>query len=55
MPPEEIRVIEFSNISFKYAEEWVISNLNMKIQIGEIVGLKGPSGCGKVGSSGIPG
>lgn len=39
--------IQFSNISFKYEEDWVIKNFNLTIKKGETVALVGQSGSGK--------
>ncbi len=39
--------IEFKNVYFKYKDEWVIENLNLKIKKGQTVALVGPSGSGK--------
>ena len=39
--------IEFKNVSFKYEEEYVVKNVNLKIEKGKTVALVGPSGAGK--------
>ncbi len=39
--------IEFKNVSFKYADEYVLKNINLKIEKGKTVALVGPSGSGK--------
>jgi subfamily B ATP-binding cassette protein MsbA len=39
--------IEFKNVSFKYADEWVLKNINLSIEKGKTVALVGPSGSGK--------
>ncbi len=39
--------IEFKNVSFKYYQENVLSNINLKIESGETVGIIGSTGCGK--------
>jgi len=39
--------IEFKNVYFKYKDEWVIEDLNLKIKKGQTVALVGPSGSGK--------
>ena len=39
--------IEFRNVSFKYAEKYVLRNINLKIQKGKTVALVGQSGSGK--------
>lgn len=42
--------IEFNNVNFKYYknnEEWVLENLNFKIESGETVGIIGSTGSGK--------
>lgn len=39
--------IEFKNVYFKYKDEWVIENLNLKIKKGQTIALVGPSGSGK--------
>ena len=39
--------IQFSNISFKYEDDWVIKNFNLTIKKGETVALVGQSGSGK--------
>ena len=42
--------IEFKNVSFKYKEEgnkYVLSNINLKIQSGQMIGILGGTGSGK--------
>jgi len=39
--------IEYHNVSFKYQTEWVLKNINYKIQKGNIIALVGQSGGGK--------
>lgn len=39
--------IEFRNVSFKYAEKYVLRNINLKIEKGKTVALVGQSGSGK--------
>lgn len=39
--------IEFKNVSFRYEDELVIKNLNLKINKGQTIALVGPSGSGK--------
>jgi subfamily B ATP-binding cassette protein MsbA len=39
--------IEFRNVSFKYEEDWVLKNINLKIRAGEVVAFVGSSGGGK--------
>ncbi len=39
--------IEFKNVSFKYADDYVLKNINLKIEKGKTVALVGPSGSGK--------
>jgi ATP-binding cassette subfamily C protein len=42
-------IIEMSNVSFGYskAENWSVSNFNLKIEESEVVAIVGPSGAGK--------
>ena len=39
--------IEFRNVSFRYAEQWVLKNINLTIHKGQTVALVGQSGSGK--------
>jgi ATP-binding cassette, subfamily B, bacterial MsbA len=39
--------IEFRNVSFKYENDYVVKNVNLKIKKGQTVALVGPSGAGK--------
>jgi subfamily B ATP-binding cassette protein MsbA len=39
--------IEFKNVSFKYADEYVLKNINLTIEKGKTIALVGPSGSGK--------
>lgn len=40
-------VIEFKNVGFKYEDQWVLKNINLKIGKGQSLALVGPSGGGK--------
>ena len=39
--------IEFRHVSFKYADQWVLRDINLKIRKGENVAIVGQSGSGK--------
>jgi len=39
--------IEFKKVSFKYEEDWVLRDINLKARLGDIIALVGPSGAGK--------
>ena len=39
--------IEFKNVSFKYDKQWVLKNINLKIEKGKTIALVGQSGSGK--------
>lgn len=41
--------LAIQNLKFKYAESgpWILDNINLKIDSGEIVAVVGNSGCGK--------
>lgn len=39
--------IEFKNLSFRYQEDWILQNINLRIPKGSMVALVGPSGGGK--------
>lgn len=42
-------LVEFKNVSFRYpgTENWILKNLNLRLEIGERVALVGPNGSGK--------
>ncbi len=46
---EKIEKIEFKNVGFKYkgAEDYIIKNMNFKVEKGQIIGIMGTTGCGK--------
>ncbi|MBW1678712.1 MAG: lipid A export permease/ATP-binding protein MsbA [Deltaproteobacteria bacterium] len=39
--------VEFKNVSFKYEDDLVLNNINLKTRVGDIIALVGPSGAGK--------
>ncbi len=39
--------IRFTEVSFRYQQDWVLRNINLEIRAGEVVALVGPSGGGK--------
>lgn len=39
--------LEFSNVSFKYGENWILKNLSFIAKKGEMVAIVGPTGAGK--------
>jgi subfamily B ATP-binding cassette protein MsbA len=39
--------IEFRKVSFRYSEQWVLRDINLKVAAGEVVALVGMSGGGK--------
>jgi len=41
------KAIEYSNISFKYENEYVLKNINLKVGKGKVIALVGESGGGK--------
>ena len=45
----KLKNIEFNNLCFKYpkSNDYVLQNINLKINSGEIIGIKGESGSGK--------
>src|SRR5690606_3188274 len=45
----KIKELEFKNVSFRYEKEgrWILSDINLKIQTGDRILIKGPSGVGK--------
>jgi len=45
--PSISRGIEYEDVSFKYEEDWVLKNINLRIRVGEMVAFVGSSGGGK--------
>ncbi len=45
--PANWKEIEFRNVTFRYKNEKVLDNFNLKIKRGEKIGMVGKSGCGK--------
>ncbi|MGE5254413.1 MAG: lipid A export permease/ATP-binding protein MsbA [Planctomycetaceae bacterium] len=45
--PSVSRGIEYQDVSFKYEEDWVLKNINLRIRVGEMVAFVGTSGGGK--------
>lgn len=45
--PDFQQNIEYRNVSFKYADEWVLQNINLSIEKGKTLALVGQSGSGK--------
>lgn len=39
--------IEFSNVSFRYGDEWILRNLEFTVEKGQTVAIVGPTGAGK--------
>ena len=39
--------IEFKDVSFAYQEKTILSRINLRVKVGEIVAIVGPSGTGK--------
>lgn len=46
LPPIS-RGMEFSNVSFRYDDNWVLKKVNLKVKVGEMIALVGMSGAGK--------
>ncbi|XWY21209.1 thiol reductant ABC exporter subunit CydC [Bisgaard Taxon 45] len=44
---QTVENIEVENVSFAYADEQILSNLNLRLQKGQILGIHGRSGSGK--------
>jgi subfamily B ATP-binding cassette protein MsbA len=42
-----VRGIEYQNVSFKYEDQWVLRDINLRICVGEKVAIVGASGAGK--------
>ena len=38
-------MLEFFNVSHKYDNKIILNNFSMKLELGEVVSLLGPSGC----------
>ncbi len=45
--PPLSREIEYKHVHFKYLDQWVLKDFNMKARKGELIALVGPSGSGK--------
>jgi len=39
--------VQFENVSFKYEKDWVLKDISLRSQVGDIIALVGPSGAGK--------
>jgi len=39
--------LEFKNVWFKYEDDWILKNINLKVTVGDLIALVGPSGAGK--------
>lgn len=45
--PKNWKQIEYKNVSFRYGGDWILRNLNLTVQRGEVVAFVGASGSGK--------
>ena len=44
---DRIHSIEFENVSFRYEDNWILRNINLKVSEGDCLALVGSSGSGK--------
>src|SRR5512140_378455 len=40
-------ILDLQNVSFKYAREWVLDDVSLRVGEGEFAGIIGPNGSGK--------
>lgn len=44
---EDKAIVKLENVSFKYDREWIVKDVDLKIETGQFLGLVGPNGSGK--------